>query len=224
MTTPTKPVTLAVLISGNGSNLQAIIDAIANGNLPAEISIVISNRTHAAGLERARRAGIPTAVLTSQQFPNRQEYEQALQTYLDGYHPELIILAGFMRVLGEDFVQHFRNQILNIHPSLLPKYPGLNTHQQVITAQDRSHGTTVHVVTAQLDAGPIVAQASTTVIPEDDVNSLAEKIHGLEHRIYPEIIRLYAEKRLKFLGNSVFLDGIKLPRQGLQLAFAEISS
>src|SRR5262249_13772005 len=159
---------------------------------PAKICVVVSNQPNAYGLERAQRAGIPTVVLPHQQFSSREKYDHALQICLDSYHPDLIILAGFMRILSASFVEHFHNRILNIHPSLLPKYPGLHTHQKVLDAKDQFHGATVHVVTAELDCGQIIAQAKTAVEPQDDVNTLKEKVHILEHQLYPEVIRLYA--------------------------------
>lgn len=210
------PLSLAILISGNGSNLQAIIDAIANG-LPAVISVVISNQPHAYGLERAKQAGIPSIVIPHKQFSNHDTYDEALRDCVDRYQPDLIILAGFMRILGEDFVEHYKNRILNIHPSLLPKYPGLHTHQQVLEAKDAVHGATVHLVTAQLDSGAIIATAQTQVSPQDDINSLKSKVHALEHKLYPEVIRLIAQDQLTIKGDEIFLDGKKLPEGGLKL-------
>ncbi len=218
----THPINLAVLISGDGSNLQAIIDAITAG-LPARIGIVISNQEQAFGLIRAQRAGIPVKVLSHRAFPDRQRYEQALQACLDEYHPELIILAGFMRILGDDFVKHFQPRILNIHPSLLPKYPGLNTHHQALTNGDQVHGVTVHVVTPEIDAGPVIAQAKFAITADDSVDSLTAKIHQLEHQIYPEVIRLYAHERLQLDPDRVSLDGKVLPKSGFLFENAALS-
>jgi len=212
---PQNPLKLAVLISGNGSNLQAVIDAIADG-LPAEICVVISNQEDAYGLERAKREEIPTEILPKTAATNNNAYDQLLCQTIDRYQPELIVLAGFMRILTANFVEHFKNQIVNIHPSLLPKYRGVNTHEQVLAARDKIHGATVHVVTPKLDDGPIVMQATIPVSPEDDAHSLKNKVHTLEHKLYPEAIRLYAAGRLKFQDNAVLLDGDALPPEGLE--------
>jgi phosphoribosylglycinamide formyltransferase-1 len=212
----TRPLTLAVLISGNGSNLQAIIDAIASG-LPARISVAISNQEQAFGVVRAQHAGIPVKILPHKAFPDRDSYDLALQSCLDEYQPDLIILAGFMRILGDDFVRHFQPRMLNIHPSLLPKYPGLNTHQQALTNKDKVHGVTVHVVTPEVDAGPVIAQATINITQEDTTDSLKAKIQQLEHQIYPEVIRLYAEGRLQLRKDGVSLDGQLLPECGFLL-------
>ncbi|MFT3741173.1 MAG: phosphoribosylglycinamide formyltransferase [Gammaproteobacteria bacterium] len=210
-----KPLTLAVLISGNGSNLQAIMDAITDG-LPAKIAVVISNRKDAYGLVRAQQAGIPTHVLLSGDYPDRFSFDQALQNCLASYQPDLIILAGFMRILGADFISHFSQRILNIHPSLLPKYPGLHTHQQVLAQGDQQHGATVHVVTEVLDGGPIIAYAALEVAPADTVESLQAKVHQLEHKLYPYVIRLFATQHLQIGQDCVILNGNLLPPQGLE--------
>lgn len=187
------PLSLAVLISGQGSNLQAIIDAIDQG-LAAKIQIVISNQPNAFGLERAHKANIPTAVIPHQSFKNnRAGYDFALIECLEVYKPELIVLAGFMRILGPEFIKRFHHRILNIHPSLLPKYPGLNTYEQAIAAGEKQHGTTVHLVTDDLDAGPILAQASVDIEPGETPESLKAKVQKLEHKLYPEVIRLFTE-------------------------------
>ncbi len=212
--TPEHPLKIAVLLSGNGSNLQAIIDTITNG-LPVEICVVLSDKKDAYGLERARRAEIPTEILVQKTSWTKDTYDKALSDCLDTYQPQLIVLAGFMRILTSNFVNHFKNRIVNIHPSLLPKYPGLNTHKKVLFAKDKQHGATVHVVIPKLDRGPIIMQASLPVSPEDDEHSLKHKIHALEHKLYPEVIQLYAEGHLEFKENSVWLDDEKLPPEGL---------
>jgi phosphoribosylglycinamide formyltransferase-1 len=212
---PESPLKLAVLISGNGSNLQAIIDAIADG-LPAEICVVISNKEDAYGLERAKREEVPTEILLDTAAKNKKQYDQLLSQAIDRHHPELIILAGFMHILDADFVAHFKNRILNIHPSLLPKYRGLNTHAQVLAAGDAEHGATVHVVTPELDEGPILMQAKISISPGDDANILKNKIHMLEHKLYPETIRLCASGRVEFQDNAVLLDGDPLSPEGLE--------
>lgn len=212
---PEHPLKLAVLISGNGSNLQAIIDAISGG-LPAEICVVVSDQEGAYGLERAKREEIPTEILPKTAATNRGAYDQLLRKTLDQYQPELIILAGFMRILSAEFVAHFKHRIVNIHPSLLPKYPGTNTHEQVLAARDKVHGATVHVVTPELDSGPIIMQATVPVSPDDDAHTLKNKVHVLEHKLYPEMIRLYASGQLAFQDGGVLLDGEVLPPEGLE--------
>lgn len=198
---------LVVLISGNGSNLQAIIDAIAAGEIPAEIGAVISNNPDAYGLERARRAGIPTAVVDHRDYPDRERYDQALRAVIDRYAPDLVVLAGFMRILTPAFVEHYAGRMLNIHPSLLPRYQGLDTHRRVLEAGDAIHGVSVHFVTPELDSGPIVLQAEVPVEPGDTEEDLARKVHAEEHVIYPRVIRWFAEGRLRLDGDRVLLDG-----------------
>lgn len=190
------PIRLVVLISGNGSNLQAIIDNIAHNDLPAQIVAVISNRADAYGLERAKQAGIEQRVLSPKKFTNRDEYDRALKALIDSYQPDLVILAGFMRILSHEFVQHYLNKMMNIHPSLLPKYKGLNTHQRAIDAGEKEHGCSVHFVTPELDDGPVILQATVEVKSSDTAETLAERVHEQEHRIYPEAIRLFAEKNI----------------------------
>ena len=191
------PIRLVVLISGNGSNLQAIIDNIANQNLPAQIVAVISNKADAYGLERAKKAGIEQHVLSHKGFSDRQQYDLALKNLIDGYQPDLIILAGFMRILSNEFVEHYLHKMMNIHPSLLPKYKGLNTHQRVIDAGDKEHGCSVHFVTPELDDGPVILQAKVKIEDNDTAETLAERVHEQEHLIYPEAIRLFAENKIK---------------------------
>lgn len=192
------PLRLVVLISGNGSNLQAIIDEIKNNNLPAEIVAVISNKDDAYGLERAKIANIDQQVLSHRDFDNREDYDSALKVLIDQYKPDLLILAGFMRILSNEFVEHYSNRMMNIHPSLLPKYKGLNTHQRVLDSGDKEHGCSVHFVTPELDDGPVILQAKITVDDDDTADSLAKKIHEQEHIIYPKAIRMFAlEKAIK---------------------------
>ena len=180
---------LVVLISGNGSNLQAIMDAIHDGDIPnTTIALVISNKSEAYGLTRATRAGIPTQVLSPTSYPDRIQYDSALAALIRKAHPNAIILAGFMRILSRDFVSEFTGKLLNIHPSLLPKYRGLNTHQRALEAGDVSHGCTVHLVTEALDEGPILAQSCCNIAPGDTEASLAERVHRLEHELYPRVI------------------------------------
>ena len=194
---PIRRIRLVVLISGNGSNLQAIIDDIANNNLPAQVVAVISNKADAYGLERAKQAGIEQRVLSHQNYDSREQYDVALKNLIDSFKPDLIILAGFMRILSNEFVNHYLQKMMNIHPSLLPKYKGLNTHQRVIDAGEKEHGCSVHFVTPELDDGPVILQATVEVKENDTAESLAKRVHEQEHQIYPEAIRLFAEKRIQ---------------------------
>lgn len=206
---------IVVLISGTGSNLQAIIDAIAAKKINAEIRAVISNRAGVAGLQRARDAGIATHVIEHKQFPDRNAFDAALRDCIDQYQPQLVILAGFMRILGDEFVRHYPGRMLNIHPSLLPEFPGLDTHQRVLAAGHTQHGASVHFVTPELDGGPLLVQAVVPVQPDDTAESLQQKIHQQEHIIYPLAIGWIAEGRVHYENNQIFLDGKRLekPRQ-----------
>ncbi len=183
---------LVVLISGGGSNLQAFIDASADPSYPCEVVAVISNRTGVFGLERAARAGIHHEVIEHTAFASREAFDVALADRIDGHKPDLVILAGFMRILTPDFVARYAGRLLNIHPSLLPKYPGLHTHQRAIDAGDTEAGATVHLVTAELDGGPVILQARVPVLPGDTAEILAARVLVQEHRIYPEAARLIA--------------------------------
>jgi phosphoribosylglycinamide formyltransferase-1 len=211
---------IVILISGSGSNLQAFIDAAANGDLPAEISCVISNRADAFGLERAQQAHIPTAVLDHKLFASREAFDAALQTLIDSYQPDLLILAGFMRILTADFVRHFHGRLLNIHPSLLPKYPGLHTHQRALDAGDSDAGATVHFVTEELDGGPAIVQVRAPIIAGDTATTLAQRILQHEHAIYPLAARWFAEGRLVLRDNRAELDGALLPPTGVVQLFS----
>ena len=194
--------TLVVLISGSGSNLQAIIDAIESGVLNASISAVISNVPDVKGLERATAHKIPALCLPHNDFSSRKEFDVELQNLIDSYTPDLVILAGFMRILGESISRHYRGKMLNIHPSLLPKYPGLHTHQKVLDAGDKEHGTTIHYVTEELDVGPIVYQRSFPVHSTDTPESLFGKVQELEHQMYPQVIQWIAQGQLTFENSS----------------------
>ena len=190
--TVTKKINLAVLISGRGSNLQSIIDACAHDSFPAETKLVISNEPEAYGLERAKAANIPTVVIPHKSFPSRKEFEAALQEKLSGYPIDLICLAGFMRVLTADFVAKWDGRMLNIHPSLLPAYAGLHTHERVLAAKEKESGCTIHFVTPGLDEGPTLLQKRVPVLPTDSAETLAGRILAEEHIAYPEAIRLIA--------------------------------
>lgn len=196
---------IVVLISGNGSNLQAIIDAAAQG-LAVDIRAVISNCPDAFGLQRAKQAGIPAHAIAHDQFSNRRAFEQELQTQIDYYHPELVVLAGFMRRLTPEFVQHYAGRMINIHPSLLPKYPGLHTHQRVLQAGDTQHGVSIHFVTDEVDGGPLICQSKLTVLPNDTAESLQQRIHQLEHHLYPQVLAWFADRRVHLTQRGVELD------------------
>lgn len=198
---------IVVLISGNGSNLQAIIDAIDAKNLSADIRAVISNKGDAYGLERTKKAGIPAEVVPHIDFNNREAFDKALIDKIDQYQPSLVVLAGFMRILTEDFVNHYRGRMMNIHPSLLPKFQGLNTHARVLEENEKLHGASVHFVTNDLDSGPLIIQAQVPVHADDDEKSLATRVHNQEHQIYPLAIQWFAEGRLCMKEQNAMLDG-----------------
>ena len=199
--------TCAVLVSGGGTNLQAFIDAVAAQALDIDLSVVISNRPGAFGLERAKRAGIDALCVDHTQFDSREAFDEALANTLDSYRPQLVVLAGFMRILTPAFVDRFSGRLLNIHPSLLPRHPGLNTHQRALDAGDRWHGSTVHFVTEQLDGGPPIVQGRVPVRDDDDAASLAARVLEIEHRIYPHAVGLIAAGRVEFREQQAWLDG-----------------
>lgn len=205
---------LVVLISGSGSNLQAIIDACAHPEFNAEVVGVISNRPGVKGLYRAEQRGISTETLDHTQFAGRETFDAQLAETIDSFTPDLVVLAGFMRILTPAFVNRYLGRMLNIHPSLLPKYPGLHTHRRAIEAGDKEHGVTVHFVTQELDGGPPIIQARVPVLPEDTEAELAERVLACEHRIYPLAIRWFAQGRLKLVGDQAWLDGNPLPPEG----------
>jgi phosphoribosylglycinamide formyltransferase-1 len=197
-----------VLISGGGSNLQALIDRQQSGALPVDIRAVISNRADAFGLTRAERAGIATRTLVHRAYASREAFDTELAAVIAGYAPALVVLAGFMRILTPGFVQQFRGRLFNIHPSLLPKFPGLHTHQRAIDAGETMHGATVHFVTDELDGGPAVAQVRVPVLPGDDAETLAARVLVQEHRLYPSVVHWFAEGRLRLDDNGLpALDG-----------------
>lgn len=209
MTDPRLPV--VILISGSGTNLQALIDGAAH-DLPVDIRAVVSNRADAFGLERARRAGISTRVLDHREFNSRETYDAALMDLIDGFHPRLVILAGFMRILTPDFVRHYAGSLMNIHPSLLPRHRGLNTHARAIAAGDPEHGATVHFVTEELDGGPAIICAKVPVMVDDTPEALAARVLEQEHVIFPTAVRWFAQGRLRLEGTQVILDGEPLKR------------
>lgn len=189
---------LVVLISGRGSNLQALLEA----KLPGRVSLVLSNRPEAAGLGIAQSHGVPTAVVDHRQYASREAFDAALAERIDPYAPDLVVLAGFMRILTSGFVARYWRRLLNIHPSLLPAFPGLDTHRRALEAGVRIHGATVHFVTPELDFGPIVIQAAVPVLPEDDEHSLAARVLAQEHRIYPQAVRWFLEGRLNLVADG----------------------
>ena len=196
---------VVVLISGRGSNLQAILDA----GIP--VSAVISNRADAAGLALAARRGVPTAVVEHRRFATREAFDAALAAEIDRHSPRLVVLAGFMRILTPGFVAKYAGRIVNIHPSLLPAFPGLDTHARAIAAGARRHGCTVHFVTADLDHGPLIAQASVPVNPGDTPDALAARVLAEEHRLYPRVIRWFLDGRLSLEDGKVHLEGSDAP-------------
>jgi len=206
---------VAVLISGNGSNLQALIDASSNSNY--RIVGVISNKPDAFGLQRAQRADIATHVIDHRLYADRISFDRDLINKLDELQPRLIVLAGFMRILSSEFVRHFKGHIINIHPSLLPKYPGTNTHQRVLEAGDKEHGVSIHFVTEHLDGGPVIAQAAITIEPDDSADTLQQRVHVEEHRIYPQVVSMFAAGRLEMGEQTALLDDQILPIGGIRL-------
>ena len=202
-----RKIRLVVLISGRGSNLQAILDQAVSGELPVEVAAVVSNRPGVHGLERARQAGVPALELDHKNFADRPEFEAALIETIDRRQPDLVVLAGFMRVLTAGFTEHYRGRLLNIHPSLLPKFRGLHTHERAIAAGETEHGASIHFVTAELDGGPVIVQARVPVLSGDDPDVLAARVLEQEHRLYPLAIRWFAEQRLRLEGEQVWFDG-----------------
>lgn len=190
---------IVILVSGRGSNMQAIVDAAISG---ARIAAVISNRPDASGLAFAAERGIETAVVDHKAYADRAAFDQALAGCIDGYRPDLVVLAGFMRVLTDDFVRRYEGRLINIHPSLLPSFPGLHTHRRALEAGVRVHGATVHFVTATLDCGPIIVQAVVPVLPGDDEARLAARVLAQEHCIYPQAVRWFVDGRLSVDGQG----------------------
>lgn len=197
----------AILISGSGTNLQAFIDAISEGDLDLELTVVFSNNPNAYGLERAEQAGIPTSCLQHGDFPDRETFDRAVIDELDRWKPDLLILAGFMRILSPSFVKHYEGRILNIHPALLPKYPGLNTHQRAIDAGDEWHGSTVHFVTEELDGGPLILQGRLRTDPTESADDLMQRVQAVEHKIYPQAAGWFGSGKVKFRNGATLLDG-----------------
>lgn len=194
---------IAILISGRGSNMQALIDACADASFPAEIVLVLSNRPNAAGLDRAKDAGLPTAVVDHTGYETREAFEAVVTDLIEAAGAQLICLAGFMRLLTPDFVNHWRDRLLNIHPSLLPSFPGLHTHERAIEAGVKVHGCTVHFVRAEMDNGPIIGQAAVPVLTGDTPDALAQRVLAAEHRLYPACVKLVASGKARVRGDVV---------------------
>ncbi len=205
---------IVVLISGSGSNLQSMIDGCHNGAINAEIVAVVSNQSSAYGLVRAQTAEIPAVCLSAKEYTNREEYDAALLDIIEQYQPDLVVLAGFMRILTPNFVKHFTGKMLNIHPSLLPKYPGLHTHRKAIENGDKEHGTSVHFVTEELDGGPVILQAKVPIFAEDTEDDVIERVKVQEHHIYPAVVQWFVTGRLSMINGKAILDGNILPLQG----------
>lgn len=197
---------IVILISGRGSNMEALIAARDAGELPVNIAAVISNRPDAAGLDTAARAGIVTHYIDHKAFAGREAFDAALAECIDTFSPDLVVLAGFMRILSEGFVRHYAGRLMNIHPSLLPSFPGLHTHQRALEEGVRIHGCTVHFVTPALDHGPVIVQAAVPVLDGDAEATLAARVLAQEHRVYPLAVRWFAEGRLRLDGQCVRLD------------------
>ena len=208
---------VVVLISGSGSNLQALIDNWKNGDLPIELVAVISNRPDVLGLERATKANIPALVLDHKGFADRLSFDTALMETIDSFNPDLVVLAGFMRILTPEFTQHYLGKMLNIHPSLLPNYQGLHTHQRVLDAGESQHGVTVHFVTAELDGGPAILQAVVPILASDDATILAKRIQRQEHIIYPLAVKWFAQGDIQMIDGKTLLKGELLPPSGYQI-------
>ena len=201
---------VVVLISGEGTNLQTLIDAERTGKINTKIRAVFSDKFGVPGIERAHRADIPAHALAQTDFPNRAAYEKELANRIDSYEPGLIVLAGFMKILGADFVDHFRGRIINIHPSLLPRYRGLDTHRRVLEAGDKKHGATVHFVTERLDSGPRIIQYRVSIRPNESEAKLTQRVHTGEYIILPRAVAWVADQRLRLDGMNVMLDDRRL--------------
>lgn len=205
---------IVVLISGSGTNLQSILDSIEEERIEGRVTAVISNQADAFGLERAKKADVPAHVLSHKDFADRESYDKALMQLIDGYQPDLVVLAGFMRILSEGFVQHYLGRMLNIHPSLLPKYKGLHTHKRAIEAGDKEHGATVHFVTPELDGGPVVIQSKVPVFADDNEEELSSRVREQELQLYPLVVKWFCQDRLRMENGQVLLDDKLVPTEG----------
>ena len=213
---------IAVLISGSGSNLQAIIDAIQKNDIPCDIQLVVSNQAFAYGLKRAEYANLKTKIIDHTTFPDRLSFDQAVGAAIDQAGAEVIVLAGFMRIFSNWFVNSYRDRLINIHPSLLPKFKGLETHKRALSAGEAYHGASVHLVTTELDGGPIILQGRITIQPNDTVDSLENRVHKVEHKIYPTVIQWLATRRLIITKSSIILDHQALTTIGKVIDYENI--
>ena len=202
-----------VLISGSGSNLKAFIDQVDAGELNIDLCLVISNKPDAYGLERASKANIKSDCISHKDYASRLEFDRALMQRIDQANPDIVILAGFMRILTEEFVNHYADRLVNIHPSLLPKFPGIDTHQRAIESGEQWHGASIHFVVPEVDAGPIILQGRLAVNADDTPHSLQQRIHKIEHKLYPLAVKWFAENRLEKRHNQILLDGELSPKQ-----------
>ncbi len=205
---------IVILISGNGSNLQAILEACESNMPDAQVSAVFSNKANAYGLERAKQFNVDAHFVDPKPFESREAFDNELMKQIDLYQPDAVILAGYMRILSREFVQHYMGKMINIHPSLLPKYPGLHTHQRAIDEKDSEHGTSVHFVTEELDGGPVILQAKVPVFEDDDAETLAARVQAQEHTIYPIVTKWLIEERLQMQDGQAWLDGKALGAHG----------
>tara|TARA_B110000503_G_C7138304_1_gene409796 strand:- start:1176 stop:1838 length:663 start_codon:yes stop_codon:yes gene_type:complete len=207
---------IAILISGRGSNMESIIGAVERADIFGEIVLVAANRPEAQGLQTAKKAGIKTTIVDHTRFDTREQFDSTLAETVAAVDPDLVILAGFMRILSAVFVDQFQGRLMNIHPSLLPKYPGLNTHHRAIDNGDKFGGATVHYVTSELDGGPPIIQGQVAISADDSAISLQQRVLEIEHAIYPVAAQWHLERRLNLLGSEVLLDGNALPRTGFK--------
>lgn len=205
---------IVVLVSGSGSNLQAIIDACTSHHINGEIVAVISNKPEVYALTRAKNSDIPAWVINHNAYSTREEFDHVMAQKIDTYHPDLIVLAGYMRILTADFVKRYTGKMINIHPSLLPKYPGLHTHKRAIEAGDQEHGTSVHFVTEELDGGPIILQAKVPIFADDEEQDVIDRVLVQEHQIYPLVIKWFCDNRLNMQNGRAYLDDKVIPILG----------
>ena len=205
---------IVVLISGNGSNLQAILNACESGLIPGTVTAVFSDKPDAFGLNRAQEAGVPAIFADPKSFASRAEFDADLMHQIDRHQPDLLVLAGYMRILSDELVRHYSGRMINVHPSLLPKYTGLHTHQRAIESGDEEHGTSVHFVTEELDGGPVILQAKVPVFADDTPELLQERVQTQEHNIYPITIKWFLEERLEMVNGKAVLDGEELAENG----------
>ncbi|OOF68728.1 phosphoribosylglycinamide formyltransferase [Rodentibacter caecimuris] len=205
---------IAVLISGQGNNLQALINACKTDFIHAKIVTVISDKENAFGLERARNTAVPTKVFLRKHFADNQEMDRNIGDYLQNLDIDLIVLAGYMKILTQEFVQRFEGKIINIHPSLLPKYPGINTYQRAMESGDKEHGTTIHFVNEEVDGGAVILQAKVPIFPEDTIEDIELRTREQEYKLYPLAVKWFIEERLKLIAGKAYLDNQLLPPQG----------